>query len=34
MIVIPAIDIRLGNVVILKQGKLESEVVHSADPVL
>ncbi|MDR1433849.1 1-(5-phosphoribosyl)-5-[(5-phosphoribosylamino)methylideneamino]imidazole-4-carboxamide isomerase [Candidatus Endomicrobiellum devescovinae] len=33
MIVIPAIDIRLGNVVILKQGKLESEVVHSADPV-
>jgi phosphoribosylformimino-5-aminoimidazole carboxamide ribotide isomerase len=33
MIVIPAIDIRLGNVVVLKQGKLESEVVHSADPV-
>jgi phosphoribosylformimino-5-aminoimidazole carboxamide ribotide isomerase len=33
MIVIPSIDIRLGNVVVLKQGKLESEVVHSADPV-
>jgi phosphoribosylformimino-5-aminoimidazole carboxamide ribotide isomerase len=33
MIVIPAIHIRLGNAVVLKQGKLESEVVHSTDPV-
>jgi phosphoribosylformimino-5-aminoimidazole carboxamide ribotide isomerase len=33
MIVIPAIHIRLGNAVVLKQGKLESEVVHSRDPV-
>jgi phosphoribosylformimino-5-aminoimidazole carboxamide ribotide isomerase len=30
---ISAIDIRLGNAVVLKQGKLESEVVHSTDPV-
>jgi phosphoribosylformimino-5-aminoimidazole carboxamide ribotide isomerase len=33
MIVMPAIDIRLGNAVVLKQGKLESEVIHSTDPV-
>lgn len=33
MIVIPAIDIRQGNSVRLKQGKLEAETVHSTDPV-
>ena len=33
MIVIPAIDIRQGNSVMLKQGKLEDETVHSTDPV-
>jgi phosphoribosylformimino-5-aminoimidazole carboxamide ribotide isomerase len=33
MIVIPSINIRLSNVVALKQGKLESEVIHSTDPV-
>jgi phosphoribosylformimino-5-aminoimidazole carboxamide ribotide isomerase len=32
MIVIPSINIRLGNVVALKQGKLESEIIHSTDP--
>jgi phosphoribosylformimino-5-aminoimidazole carboxamide ribotide isomerase len=33
MIVIPAIDIRQGNSVRLKQGKIEAETVHSTDPV-
>ena len=33
MIIIPAIDIRQGNSVMLKQGKLEAETVHSTDPV-
>ena len=33
MIVIPAIDIRQGNSVMLKQGKLEAETIHSTDPV-
>ncbi|MCL1972711.1 MAG: 1-(5-phosphoribosyl)-5-[(5-phosphoribosylamino)methylideneamino]imidazole-4-carboxamide isomerase [Endomicrobia bacterium] len=33
MIVIPAVDIRQGNSVMLKQGKLEDETVHSTDPV-
>jgi len=33
MIVIPAIDIRGGNSVRLKQGKLNAETVHSSDPV-
>jgi phosphoribosylformimino-5-aminoimidazole carboxamide ribonucleotide (ProFAR) isomerase len=29
----PAIGIRRGNAVVLKQGKLESEVIHLTDPV-
>jgi phosphoribosylformimino-5-aminoimidazole carboxamide ribotide isomerase len=33
MIVIPSISIRLGNAVALKQGKVESEVIHSTDPI-
>ncbi|MCL2485471.1 MAG: 1-(5-phosphoribosyl)-5-[(5-phosphoribosylamino)methylideneamino]imidazole-4-carboxamide isomerase [Endomicrobia bacterium] len=33
MIVIPAIDIRQGNSVMLKQGKIDAETVHSTDPV-
>ncbi|MDR1696285.1 MAG: 1-(5-phosphoribosyl)-5-[(5-phosphoribosylamino)methylideneamino]imidazole-4-carboxamide isomerase [Endomicrobium sp.] len=33
MIVIPAIDIRQGNSVRLKQGKIDAETVHSTDPV-
>jgi phosphoribosylformimino-5-aminoimidazole carboxamide ribotide isomerase len=32
MIVIPAIDIRNGNSVRLKQGRVEDETVHSTDP--
>ncbi|MDR3048392.1 MAG: 1-(5-phosphoribosyl)-5-[(5-phosphoribosylamino)methylideneamino]imidazole-4-carboxamide isomerase [Elusimicrobiota bacterium] len=33
MIVIPAIDIRNGNSVRLKQGRIEDETIHSTDPV-
>lgn len=33
MIVIPAVDIRNGNSVRLKQGKVEFETIHSTDPV-
>lgn len=33
MIVIPAIDIRQGNSVRLKQGKVDAETIHSTDPV-
>ncbi|MCL2335369.1 MAG: 1-(5-phosphoribosyl)-5-[(5-phosphoribosylamino)methylideneamino]imidazole-4-carboxamide isomerase [Endomicrobia bacterium] len=33
MIVIPAIDIRQGNSVRLKQGKINEETIHSTDPV-
>ncbi|MDR1941258.1 MAG: 1-(5-phosphoribosyl)-5-[(5-phosphoribosylamino)methylideneamino]imidazole-4-carboxamide isomerase [Endomicrobium sp.] len=33
MIVIPAIDIRGGNSVRLKQGKIDAETIHSTDPV-
>jgi phosphoribosylformimino-5-aminoimidazole carboxamide ribotide isomerase len=33
MIIIPAIDIRDGKSVRLKQGKINSEVIHSTDPV-
>jgi phosphoribosylformimino-5-aminoimidazole carboxamide ribotide isomerase len=33
MIVIPAIDIRRGNSVRLKQGKIDDETIHSTDPV-
>lgn len=33
MLVIPAIDIRAGNAVMLTQGKLEAETVYSKDPV-
>ncbi|MDR3274402.1 MAG: 1-(5-phosphoribosyl)-5-[(5-phosphoribosylamino)methylideneamino]imidazole-4-carboxamide isomerase [Endomicrobium sp.] len=33
MIVIPAIDIRQGNSVRLKQGKIDAETVYSTDPV-
>jgi phosphoribosylformimino-5-aminoimidazole carboxamide ribotide isomerase len=33
MIVIPAIDIRQGNSVRLKQGKIDAETIHSTDPV-
>ena len=33
MIVIPAIDIRQGNSVRLKQGRIDAETVHSTDPV-
>jgi phosphoribosylformimino-5-aminoimidazole carboxamide ribotide isomerase len=33
MIIIPAIDIRQGNLVMLKQGKIEGETVYSKDPV-
>jgi phosphoribosylformimino-5-aminoimidazole carboxamide ribotide isomerase len=32
MIVIPAIDIRNGNSVRLKQGRIENETIHSTDP--
>jgi phosphoribosylformimino-5-aminoimidazole carboxamide ribonucleotide (ProFAR) isomerase len=33
MIVIPAIDIRAGKVVRLRQGQVESESVYGSDPV-
>jgi phosphoribosylformimino-5-aminoimidazole carboxamide ribotide isomerase len=33
MLIIPAVDIRQGNSVRLKQGKLDAEVIHSTDPV-
>ncbi|MDR2666449.1 MAG: 1-(5-phosphoribosyl)-5-[(5-phosphoribosylamino)methylideneamino]imidazole-4-carboxamide isomerase [Endomicrobium sp.] len=33
MIVIPAIDIRQGNSVRLKQGKIDAETIYSTDPV-
>ncbi|MDR2426248.1 MAG: 1-(5-phosphoribosyl)-5-[(5-phosphoribosylamino)methylideneamino]imidazole-4-carboxamide isomerase [Endomicrobium sp.] len=33
MIIIPAIDIRQGNSVRLKQGKIDEETIHSMDPV-
>ncbi|MCL2144191.1 MAG: 1-(5-phosphoribosyl)-5-[(5-phosphoribosylamino)methylideneamino]imidazole-4-carboxamide isomerase [Endomicrobia bacterium] len=33
MIVIPAVDIRQGNSVRLKQGKIDAETIHSTDPV-
>jgi phosphoribosylformimino-5-aminoimidazole carboxamide ribotide isomerase len=33
MIIIPAIDIRQGNSVRLKQGKIDAETIYSADPV-
>jgi len=33
MIIIPAIDIRRGNSVRLKQGKINEETIHSSDPV-
>ncbi|MDR1400888.1 MAG: 1-(5-phosphoribosyl)-5-[(5-phosphoribosylamino)methylideneamino]imidazole-4-carboxamide isomerase [Endomicrobium sp.] len=33
MIVIPAIDIRQGNSVRLKQGKIDAETIYSSDPV-
>jgi phosphoribosylformimino-5-aminoimidazole carboxamide ribotide isomerase len=32
MLVIPAVDIRKGNCVMLKQGKIEDETVYSKDP--
>lgn len=32
MLIIPAIDIRGGNCVMLKQGKIEDETVYSKDP--
>ena len=34
MLIIPAIDIRDGNCVMLTQGKLEAETIYSKDPVL
>ena len=33
MIVIPAVDIRQGNCVMLKQGKIADETIYSKDPV-
>ena len=33
MIVVPAIDVRGGKVVRLKQGRLQEETVYGADPV-
>ena len=33
MIVIPAVDIRQGNCVMLKQGKIADETIYSSDPV-
>ncbi|MCX5782157.1 MAG: 1-(5-phosphoribosyl)-5-[(5-phosphoribosylamino)methylideneamino]imidazole-4-carboxamide isomerase [Elusimicrobia bacterium] len=33
MLIIPAIDIRGGNCVMLKQGKIEEETIYSKDPV-
>jgi phosphoribosylformimino-5-aminoimidazole carboxamide ribotide isomerase len=33
MIVIPAVDIRQGNSVRLKQGKIDAETIYSTDPV-
>jgi len=33
MLIIPAIDIRDGNVVMLTQGKLDAETIYSKDPV-
>ncbi|MDR3112632.1 MAG: 1-(5-phosphoribosyl)-5-[(5-phosphoribosylamino)methylideneamino]imidazole-4-carboxamide isomerase [Elusimicrobiota bacterium] len=33
MMIIPAVDIRQGNSVRLKQGKLDAETIHSTDPV-
>jgi len=32
MLIIPAIDIRAGNCVMLKQGRIEDETVYSKDP--
>ncbi len=33
MIIIPAVDIRQGNSVRLKQGKIDAETIHSKYPV-
>ena len=33
MIVVPAVDIRAGKVVRLKQGRLQDETVYGSDPV-
>ena len=33
MIIIPAVDIRQGNCVMLKQGKISDETIYSKDPV-
>ena len=33
MLIIPAIDIRGGNCVMLTQGKIEAETIYSKDPV-
>ena len=33
MIIIPAIDIRQGNCVMLQQGKIADETIFSKDPV-
>jgi phosphoribosylformimino-5-aminoimidazole carboxamide ribotide isomerase len=33
MLIIPAIDIRGGNCVMLTQGKFEAETIYSKDPV-
>ena len=33
MLIIPAIDIRDGNCVMLQQGKIEDETIYSKDPV-
>ena len=33
MIIIPAVDIRQGNCVMLKQGKIADETIYSSDPV-
>lgn len=32
MLILPAVDIRAGNCVMLKQGKIEDETVYSKDP--
>ncbi len=32
MLIIPAVDIRGGNLVMLKQGKIEDETIYSKDP--
>jgi phosphoribosylformimino-5-aminoimidazole carboxamide ribotide isomerase len=34
MLIIPAIDLRAGNAVMLTQGKIDAETVYSKDPVL